>query len=62
AFPLSVSGPCWSGAAVRLSLSGLSDSSRSDFQSVAGLNSFPIFVGGGLPFGCSDFIRSVSPI
>ncbi|MFH8403799.1 hypothetical protein ACH4FX_03355, partial [Streptomyces sp. NPDC018019] len=34
--------PCWSGPAVRLSLSGLSDSIRSDFQSVTGLNSFPI--------------------
>ncbi|MFI9233328.1 hypothetical protein, partial [Streptomyces rimosus] len=34
--------PCWSGLAVRLSLSGLSDSIRSDLQSVSGLNSFPI--------------------
>ncbi|WP_206743026.1 hypothetical protein, partial [Streptomyces rimosus] len=34
--------PRWSGLAVRLSLSGLSDSIRSDLQSVSGLNSFPI--------------------
>ncbi|WP_206507402.1 hypothetical protein, partial [Streptomyces chrestomyceticus] len=46
AFPLSVSGPCWSGVTVRLSLFGLSDSIRSDFRSVAGPNSFPMIVGG----------------
>ncbi|WP_206780376.1 hypothetical protein, partial [Streptomyces sp. CB02923] len=34
--------PCWSGAAVRLSLFSLSDSIRSDSQSVSGLNSVPI--------------------
>ncbi|MEU4205993.1 hypothetical protein AB0F64_39605, partial [Streptomyces sp. NPDC026294] len=38
--------PCWSGAAVRLSLFGLSDSIRSDSQSVSGPNSYPMFVGG----------------
>ncbi|MFI0264442.1 hypothetical protein ACH4OW_36240, partial [Streptomyces sp. NPDC017056] len=36
------SGPCWSGMAVRLSLFGLSDSIRSDVQSVAVPHSFPI--------------------